>query len=172
MPKLPSEYDSPFHIMLERFWEVFNANEFFQTYIREGNKIKFDNELGLKERISNGDLIEIVLIPQGQTQREIGNSRQFDLIQHYAFYISTGTKNPDWMMACEWQLFRVLETFMANAGACTFNDKQFGINLQIDSTAEGLSNADLNRGIEGWTASWKFNVHLTFDRSDVIYTIQ
>lgn len=90
----------PLTIVRDTFWDCINANPFFAEYVREGNKISFDNEIGLKPQIGHGDLPEIVIVPEDCSQDGMGSSGTAYLSIAYRVYVSTGSKNNKMISVC------------------------------------------------------------------------
>lgn len=171
MEVIPMEKD-PLTIIREKLWEVVDSSEFFRTWIRESNRIRFDTELGTKEHAGHGDLPEVIIVPSSSSQLDMGTSGTARLSMSFLFYLSTGSKNLQMISALQWELFRVIQTFMANVGNCLYHGNRFVERIRFDSGEQAISDAERNRGIGGWSASWGVTVDMFFPHSEVIFNIQ
>ena len=106
----------PLTIVKSAFMDCINANAFFTEYVREGNRIAFTDEIGLKANVGHGDLPEIIVVPENYSQESLGTSGTVYLSVEYRTYISTGLKNNDLISICQWELFRTIQTFCAVCG--------------------------------------------------------
>ena len=163
---------NPFSIVLKRLWEILEANPMIAESIRSGNRIQFVDELGLKENIGHGDLPEIVLVPDTFTQNSMGTSGTGELTANFQFYIATGKKNVEPILTLQWELFRALNTFMAEMGSFEYHGNSFVTLIKMTSGAQSLTENGRNRNITGWSASWGFSVDMMFPNADLIYEVE
>ena len=163
---------NPFNMVLNRLWEILEANPVIAEKIRPGNRIKFLDELGLKGSVSHGDLPEIVLVPDTFSQSSMGTSGTGELTANFRFFIATGTKNVEEVFALQWELFRALNTFMAEARRFEFNGNRCVTLIKMGSGVQSLTEHDRNRNITGWSASWGFSVDMSFPNSELIYKVE
>lgn len=171
--ELPTGYTDPFTILFDGLWEVFAANPLIDALVRDRNRIKFDTVLGLKDTIQHGDLPEIVIVPVGHSQEDLGTSGTGRITESYRIFISTDDKRPDFIHALQWELYRCLETFNSvKAGTLLYNGIRFIELLRISSGNQSITNPELNRGIKGWCAAWDFTVDMCFPRTSLHYSIE
>lgn len=163
------ENKDPFTIVLEKLWEVLAANPVLDELVRPGNRIRYLENRLPKEQVGHGDLPEIVLMPESEQQNDMGDSGNAFLSQSWRFFISTGSQNPRLLNTLRWELFRVIQTFMAECGSILFHGNRFITRVKFNSGEVALSNPDLNRGIDGWSASWGLTVDMQFSNAEVIY---
>ena len=162
----------PFTILLEKLWEVLEANPVLAELSRTKNRIKYLENMLPKEQIAHGDLPEIVLMPDSDSQDEMGDSATGYLSHSMRFFISTGNQNPRLLNALRWELYRVIQTFMAVCGNCHFRGQPFIVRVKMMGGDVGISNPDNNRRIAGWSASWGLTIDMQFSNSEIIYQIQ
>lgn len=162
----------PFTILYDFLWKVLEANETLTSLVRASNRVKFADVLGFKEAIQHGDLPEIVIVPDGNSQDTMGTSGTGELQQSYKIFLSTADKRPEQLNQLKWQLYRALETFNANVGRCLFNGRRFVVIGRITSSSEAITDANQNRGINGWCAAWGLTVTMEFENSELIYSME
>ena len=161
----------PFTILFDRLWEIVDANPVISELVRPGNKFRFETLLGLKETIQHGDLPEIVLFPDSTQQDDFGTSGTNNLSASYRFAIATGTFTTRMINQLQWEIYRVIQTFMANVGDLTYNEVPFVIQIKFNSGNQLQNTVEQSRGINGWCASYGFTVDMQFPIQTTIFTL-
>ena len=161
----------PISITRKAFWDCINANSYFQQYVREGNRISFEDEIGLKANVGHGDLPEIIIVPEGFSQESLGTSGTCYLSINYRTYISTGLKNVESISILQWELYRTIQTFCAVCGRYAYSGNRFMTKATMQDGTQTISDSERNRGIEGWVASWGVKVDMVFSRGLVEYEV-
>ncbi len=161
----------PLTIVRDYFWRVVESNPFFSDWVRDGNKIKYNDEIGEKKQIGHGDLPEITIIPTMCNQDGLGTSHTGYLSTEMLVHVVTGTRDLRLISALQWEIFRCIQTFMATAGNLRYNDREFFALARLTSGAQTLSSTELNRGIEGWTATWGVRIDLQFSNADLHFEV-
>lgn len=170
--ELPDGYTNPFTILFQGLAETFRQNPLLRDLVRPDNFIVFDGVLGLKTNIQHGDLPELVIVPNGHSQEDMGTSAVGRISESYRVFISTDDKRTEFIHALQWEIFRCLETFNAYvAGTLTYNGRRFIEILKLGSGSESMSISETNRGINGWCASWEFTVSMQFPHSDLLFEV-
>ena len=154
--------------MFKGLESTFRQNPLIKQFIRTNNFIVFDGVLGLKTRVQHGDLPEMVIIPNGHSQEDMGTSATGRVSESYRVFISTDDKRMEAIHAFQWEIYRCLETFNAQvAGTLLYNGHPFIEILKMGSGTESMSISETNRGINGWCAVWDFTVAMQFSHNDL-----
>lgn len=161
----------PLTIVREKLWECIDANPVFHELVRESNRIRYEDEIGEKSGVGHGDLPEIIIVPGNASQESMGTSGTGFLWMAFQFLISTGTKNAGLISRLEWELFRVIQTFMRNVDICEYHGNPFVVCVKLESGAQAISDAVRNRGIGGWSALWGVSVQMEFPNNEIIFDL-
>ena len=171
--QLPEGYTDPFTILFEGLAKVFRQNPLISKMVKQANFFVYDSVLGHKTNVQHGDLPELIIVPIGHSQEDMGTSADGRISESYKVFFSTDDKRAAFIHALQWEIFRCLETFNAHvAGNLEYNGRRFIEILKIGSGTEGMSIPDFNRGIDGWTASWEFTVGMRFSHSDLHFNVE
>lgn len=161
--QLPEGYTNPFSILFKGLESTFKQNPLVRQCIRPGNFVVFDGVLGLKTRVQHGDLPEMVIVPNGHSQEDMGTSATGRVSENYRVFISTDDKRMELVHAFQWEIYRCLETFNAQvASTLLYKGEPFIEILKMGSGTESMSISETNRGINGWCAVWDFTVAMYF----------
>lgn len=161
----------PLTIVREKLWECIEQNPVLNELVQEGNRIRYDDEIGEKRQVGHGDLPEIVIVPSNASQESMGTSGTGFLWMSFQFFLSTGTKNAGLVSRLQWEIFRVIQTFMANTDICQYHGNNFVSCVKMESGAQAISDAARNRGIGGWSALWGVSVQMVFPNDEIIFEL-
>lgn len=171
--ELPSGYTDPFTILFNGLAETFRQNPLIGDMVRPDNFVIFDGVLGLKDSVQHGDLPELVIVPNGHSQEDMGTSASGRISESYKVFFSTDDKRAVYIHALQWEIYRCLETFNAYvAGNLLYNGQRFIEILKFGSGSESVTSPDFNRGINGWCASWEFTIGMRFPHSDLLFEVK
>lgn len=166
-------------------WDMLEAHSGFTGLVRVGNRIKF---LGaklnpLKKDIQDADLPEVVIVPTEADPHIWASSGQSQPTMKFDVRVSSGELSVDVLgttgtldigaavyPVC-WEIWRamhgwgaVLKTLRWPVGT----GKPFVILGRPTGLKLGTTDADLNRGIFGWSAVWTYEVQMAFDLTAVM----
>lgn len=164
-----SEKD-PLSQVYDALWDLLEVHVPLTSLVKAGNRVKFsgtsrDPE---KERVSTADLPEIRIIPLGGTPHIQRTSNGSSWVKRFAVILATGDKRVDVsLFPVEWEIYRAMAQWADTLTALTWNDKPYIKLARPVSATEGISDRDLQRGVEGWTAVWQCEVELWFTTADL-----
>ena len=97
------------------------------------------------------------------------SSNQTDVQRTFQILINSGDQRlGQGIFPIEWRLlgclYRMKYEILDNL---TYQGHTFVHTVEITAANVGLSNADQNRGIKGWTALWDVVVHMSFSPADL-----
>lgn len=173
--------DDPFTVVMAQTWAMLEANAGFTDLVLVGNRIKFDEDDPVKERVSSADKPEVRLIPltlgpgDNIAQMNVAASNTSLIKFDMELQISTGQVRlvPPAKVGRE-NVFRVLwEAIRATYAADTYfksvtltwgeDETVFKVHrFRTLSASIGVLESDLTRGIEGWSALLAFEVTMNF----------
>jgi hypothetical protein len=117
---------------------------------------------------TDDELPEFQARPAGFSGILGGNSAETDITASYQLLLNTGDQRLGYALFPQlWKLLGVLHGLKyGTLDTLEFNNRQFVRDVTIDAATMGLSNPEVNRGIEGWTALWNVNIICTFAEAD------
>lgn len=158
----------PFTILVNAIWAALDASG-VGDIVKVGNRIKFRSANALQMRISNADLPELMLLPVSGTGNIHESSCSSSIIRQFAFYISTGDQRLSHdLFPLEWEIFKMLANWQSTLGGILWKGITYIKRLDLTGIANALSDAEKNRGITGWSASWSFEVEMHFSHNDIL----
>ena len=170
----PSDQD-PYTKALEALWAILEARSDFTSLVRPSNRIKFTSigtrRSPIKEQVSTADLPEVRIIVTGSQPAARGSScSAFDMAT-YEVQVSSGDQRlDDPHLPLKWAIMRAMlreRTILETLQALTWNGRRFVVGIKPTSVREGVTEADLNRGIHGWAGVWAIDVEMAFRTADL-----
>jgi len=163
------DVDNPFNAVVSTLWDLALAHTRLAALVKVGNRIRYDqSELGAKETVQPADLPELALLSNGIIAGNLhADSTNAMLKRRYTFQITTGTYKIETLNVVEWYLICALTDWQSALTALKWNNKTFVKNCNIASVDDGFSNAELNRGIKGWSALWSCEIDFWFRQADL-----
>lgn len=161
----------PLSIVRAMLWKCITDNTVLSELVRDGNRIRYEDEIGEKSSVGHGDLPEIIVVPSNASQESMGTSGTGYLWMSFQFLVSTGTKNIGLVSRLQWEIYRLIQTFMANVDRCTYHGNPFVACVRMESGVQAISDAARNRGIGGWSALWGVSVQMDFPNNEIIYEL-
>lgn len=166
----------PLTLVYDEVWAYLETKSAFTTLVRASNRIKFSggSRTPQKDKVSTFDLPEIRLIPVAMSFEDIRNSSSTSFFtQTLEFSIATGdqrlTEN-DMIFETQFTLIRCLVDVNAALKLLTWPTTQRFIgNVQVQGSQIGTSEADLNRGIKGWSSLVQLEIEYYFQTSDLAF---
>ena len=133
---------------------------------RLGNEIKFRSESDpTKQNINTVDVPELVLSLSKFAPMMDNTSSSSEVTLGYTWLISSGSYDSISIGNIVWEMFRLMHDWKTALTALTYSGQQFVKSAKLLPASFGLSDPDRNRGIEGWSSVWEFEIYCVFNRS-------
>lgn len=162
---------NPFTLVYSGLWDLLLQHPRAALLLREGNQIRFDvlnNRDPLKQAVQVADLPEIILTAETISSNLLSTSSSSSVTRGYAWLISTGDFRYTPLLAqIEWMIFVAMSNWKRVLAALTWKDAHFVKKVNISSANAGFSDAERNRGIQGWSAAWRVEVEMHFRTADL-----
>jgi len=149
---------------------MLEANSAFTDLVKAGNRIKFTgtNRDPIKREVASAGLPEVRIIMTGSTPHPGNTSASSRDTVTFEVQVSSGDQRLDAVhLPLRWVIFRALAGAYTALGTIEWNSKAFVKNVLPQTVGDGVSDADLNRGIQGWSAVWAVEIDCWFDTSDL-----
>lgn len=159
----------PYSMVVDGLWELLEQDSEFGTLVKPGNRVKFTgkNREPLKEEVGTSDLPEVRIVPTGSTPRQHGSSCSYVDTVTFEVQVASGDQRLDaYHLPLKFIVMRLMyrvQEFLKER--VIWNNEQVVQVARPVSVREGYSEADLNRGIVGWSAVWGVEVQLWWKRS-------
>jgi len=162
----------PFSLVFDALWQMVDDSVPLTQLVRLGNKIKFNKQYDrapLKENVSDADLPELILTTMGVLEANMYHSSCDSLIRrNYQWLLSTGDIRTNYrLFPVQFALFCAMHDWQGVLSSLLWNNKTFIKACRWGTLSEGISNPQLNRGIEGWSSIWNISVDMIFASSDL-----
>lgn len=162
---------NPFSLVYSALWDLATRSPAVAALVREGNRIRFDDESNrgpLKGTIAPADTPELALMVRSLSANLRATSSTSSCVRQYAWMVSTNDLRYTQLLSpLEWALFCAMDGWPTALGALRWADKAFVKRVQLSGGSTGLSDAEQNRGIRGWSAVWSVDVEMHFEESDL-----
>lgn len=170
---MPPKYDceNPFTAVWDALWTMAEANENLTDLVRKTNRIKYDDTIGPKNSITEGDLPELSLRSAGADINIRSNSTSSKLTHRYTWGMATGEYDINKYYNCVvWELYRAMfdwDTTLCSLEWPSGSGWNYVTNVQIATLDEGTGMVDEQRGIYGWAGMLQLDVEMHFRITDV-----
>lgn len=165
MPNPDPLADNPFTQVYNALWTMVSAHKDLDQIVRVGNRIDFGKEERdvWKRNVSTLDVPEIVLV-QDATQIKLFNTSSTTMaIREYSWLVSTGDfRINHFLNKVEWLLMIAHLGWKTHMAALTYQGKTFVKRMDFIGATTGASDAEKNRGLQGWSSIWKVQVEMHF----------
>lgn len=159
---------NPFGLAYEGLWKVVESNSYLVELINPGNRIKFDERRGMKDGISDADLPELALLPDGGAFNLRRSTCEIRLTRAYNWVVVTGDFRVNQSYnTITWELFVAMHNWEEILRSLLWRGCPFIQDCILTSCDEGISMSDLERGIRGWTGLWKVELHMQFHLQNI-----
>lgn len=161
----------PISLVYDAIWAIAESSSRLTALVRLKNRIKYNSVSSAdphKYEISAADLPELALVINslsaniGQTSSSSHIKLQLD------WWISTGdprvTKSLGPIM---WAVLCAMTPWVNTAVTLTWKGKTFVKNVALLDANLGFTDAEKNRGIDGWSAVWGCEVSMNFATADL-----
>ena len=158
--------DDPYTAVVDGLWALLESKECFTDLVRVSNRIKFTgtDRSPIKREVGEGDLIEVRVLPVTCTPHPERTSSGESEDVTFEIQVSTGDQRIDaGVFPIHWAIKKALVDVHAYLRTnVTFgdDDNQIVNSVEVESGRFGVSQADLNRGIKGWSAIHSIRVKL------------
>jgi len=162
--------EDPFTLVARSIWDTLEAHTRFADLVPANNRIKLIDGARdpIKDQISVEDLPEVRMLPAGSSFHAHRTSNSTSCMQRYALQVSTGDiRMNKWLFPVKWIIFRALKDWPTTLGTVLWNTKVFVKNVILNEAADGINEADLSRGIKGWSTIWSCEVEMWFTTGDL-----
>lgn len=166
----------PFQLVFDALWALVDGSVPLTALVKPGNKIRFnvtDDRDPIKTRVGDADLPELILTTEGSTELNIhSTSNTSHIYRQYAWLLSTGDQRLNYrLFPVQWALFCAMTNWGNVLSVLEWpatTGKKFVKSVNYISATEGQSDADRNRGIEGWSSLWRCEVKMYFATADLL----
>lgn len=157
---------NPFTAVYDALWTMVERNTMLMELIRANNRVKYDDVMGGKKNISDGDLPELVLLSSGGESNVMNSSGTSKFDRKYTWALATGEYqiNP-YYNTVSWELYRAMVDWDKVLCALVWpvdSDWHYVVRTNLLSVDEGTMMIDENRGISGWAGMWQIDVEMHF----------
>ena len=151
----PSE---PLTQVYEALWSLLNASSEFSRLVKLQNRIAF----------TAADLPEVRLIPTELTLHQGRTSSSTSVELTFELQVATGDQRLDVeLFPLAWAIIKATSNWQATMAALTWQSVAFVVQTLLSEAQIGVSQADLNRGIKGWSSIWKWTALTWFTTTDL-----
>lgn len=162
----------PISQVYEAIWGLLIANDSFESLVIVGNRIKFnddDNRSPMKDQVLGSDFPEVRIVPAGGSNHHYNTSTTSMMTRRFAIQVSTGDQRiHEQLYPVEWAIFVALTDWLETLQALRWLSKKYIVSLKTLDVSEGISDLDLNRGIQGWSTVWNCEVDMSFSTADLL----
>ena len=164
-----SDVDPLTQVYIGLFDTIF-SRDFVQEKVRPSNRIQLTGKLRepFRREVSTADLPELRIVPIGSIPHMLRTSGSSSIVEKYSIQISTGSKLVDILYPLKFEIYRALCDWQTIIKILTWKDQEFVKRISVSSINEGVTEMDLNRGIDGWASLWTVEVEMFFATSDLI----
>lgn len=160
----------PFTQVYDALWAMLEARAGITKMVRLKNRIKFtgSNRDPIKDQISYRDLPEMILVPGTGIPHLQRTSNSSSMLETLEIRVATGDQRiGEILYPLKWEVYRALSTWETLLLALTWNSKTFVRLVRPTSVQDGVAQADLNRGIKGWSTLWACEYEMWFATADL-----
>lgn len=156
----------PLTVIHEAAWAEFDGDTAMAALVAPKNRIKFTDRSDLKKHVQDADLPEVILIPRSNVGNLTSTSSSVSFEITFDWLISTGDYRVSFrILPVIWNLYRVMSKFQQSASSLEFGGRKFCNGITFNSNTIGESDAERNRGINGFSAVMSFTVKMNFLRT-------
>ena len=166
---MPQEPD-PFSKLHDAIASIVSNSQAFRALVKEVNFIDFDEEKKqpIRSNVQGGNLPEVMLTCTGNIEGNLSNSTtSTKLVRQWQFLVSTGDLRIKRLLnPVEFAITAAMSNWPEFV-KLKWKDKSFVKAVRFVNSVTGISDAKLNRGIEGWSAVITLNFDLYFRTTDL-----
>ncbi len=167
--------NDPLTMCYNALWDMLERWSGFTDRVRIGSRVKYQTDGNPeKAEVSNTDLPEVRIIPDGMLPATQISSSSTRIVQRFTVQVSTGSKRVTGQLGkdpslfpLEWEIFRAMSRWWEVISLLEWHGTTFAKFLDLTDTQHGSAERDLNRGIDGWASAWSVEIVLVFPLVDV-----
>lgn len=154
---------NPLSLVYNEFWRLLLTETDLTGLIDSGNLVKFNKRNVLKGNLSTGDVPELrVIVTGGDARPRTSSGRGWT--ETYEIGLLTGSNElADVFFPLRWALIKAVhkvEVGLKNLDLSAYSGAVYSVSTQ--PVRDGVSEADLARGIAGWMTYWSVDIAMTF----------
>lgn len=160
---------NPFVLAYDALWRLAERSALLTSLVKPSNRIKLNftgQSSPYKDEISQADLPEIVLVSTASGGNYHNTSSSSMITRRYEWIISTGDASVDnKLLPVEWALYAAMADYKRVLNALRWpSDASDGFVkvMRLQDVSSGLTDADHNRGVAGWSSVWGIEVEMHF----------
>lgn len=153
---------NPFQQVHDATWNLVVLHGELEALVKLGNRVKLDSRDPLKDEVSESDLPELILVPNQAVPHLQRTSNSSSIMLQLDWRLSTGEMNVEVLYEVCWELYRAMSKWQSTMTTLLWGGVDFVRLARPIQIAFGQSDADLNRGIVGWSSVWTGEVHMWF----------
>lgn len=161
---------NPFSMTYDALWQMAASHPEFNRLVKIGNRIRYDDSRDPeKQVVAAADLPEVVLVSESLSTNLHATSSSSMMTRNYTWLISTGDlRMNELLYPVEWALICAMANWKQVLGALKWKGAHFIKQHDMTAASEGESDSTRNRGIIGWSSSWRCTVQMYFKTNDLI----
>jgi hypothetical protein len=165
----------PFTQVHDAIWTMLEAHAGFTALVPRGNRIKFSdsarnatlekvpNRDPMKEKVQAGDLPEVRVVFASIDRGEGQSSNHETFWVRWEIHVASGDQRLTAILfPLVFEVFRAMHGWQSVLGALTWSGTRLVKNFRTGSVRIGVTDADLNRNIQGWSAVWAAEALMVF----------
>lgn len=161
---LATEASNPLQMVYDALWAIVPKSD-LANLVKEGNRVKFDDELNAKEIISTADFPEIQLAPSSGNYNLPDTSHTSMVLERFTWLVGSGTFDLKELLHLKWLLIASHDTWVEDISALTWDGELFVTRVSIDDGTTGHQETKSTRQkIAGWSAILSVEVEMHFKR--------
>jgi len=163
--------DNPYQPVVDALWAILEAYPEFVAAVRPGNRVKFcgtgASRSPIKTEISTADLPEVRIVLTGSRPGSHASSSGYEETVTFEVQVSSGDQRLDaGHLDLRWMVFQAMFNLESRLrDLVVWSGDKIVKTAKATGTRDGFAQADLNRGIVGWTALWACEVGIWFQRA-------
>lgn len=160
--------DNPLLAVFNAFWDMLEARTVLTNMIRQGSRVKLHKGDTFKAEVGNTDLPELRVVVDSSVPHLDNTSNSTMLTERWQIQVATGSWDVRVLFDIKFEILRALADWQTHLRAITWKDQKPVHNLSATGVDDVLFEADMSRGIIGWTTVWQCEVGMNFNNSDLI----
>jgi hypothetical protein len=159
--------DNPLLAVHTAFWALLEARTVLTKLIRPANRIRLDGTT-FKSEVGNADLPELRVVPTASVPHLEATSNSTFLTERWQVQVATGEWDVKRLFDIKFEVMRALLNWQAHLRAVTWKGNPIVHDCRAPTVDDGLFEADLARGVAGWTTIWTCEIELHFANTDLL----
>lgn len=165
-PQTSEVPNNPLLAVHTAFWEMLEARTVLTTLIRPGNRIKLDGAT-FKSEAGVADRPELRVVPTASVPHLERTSNSSTLVEQWQVQVATGEWDIKLLFDIKFEVMRALLAWQTHLRAVTWKGNKVVHDCRAPAVDDGLFEADLARGVAGWTTVWSCEIEFHFSNTDL-----